>query len=77
MKKLRNKGQLYKYTAICIFSSITITAIAQEKERDTTNLAQVRVVAEDPKRVFKNVPGTVNIISNKEIKEIAPISAGD
>lgn len=77
MKKLRNKSHLYKCTAICIFSSITMTVIAQEQERDTTNLAQIRIVAEDPKRVFKNVPGTVNVISNKDIKEISPINAGD
>lgn len=76
MIKKISQGSRYGLIAICLFGSVPMAAYGQEK-RDTLKLPQIKVVADDPKRVFKNIPGTVNVISKKEMQEINPVSAGD
>lgn len=65
--------------AVCLLNAGEIWANDPIKSNpaDTISIPQVQVVGQDERKIFKNIPGTVNVITSKEIKEIAPLSASD
>ncbi len=62
-----------------VLSSMALFAASPSlaQTADTIPLPQVAVVGQDERRVFKNVPGTVNILSSQDLKAIVPIGAAD
>ncbi len=46
-------------------------------DTDTIPIPQIEVVGKDDRRVFRNIPGTVNVLTSKDLRTTIPIGAAD
>lgn len=74
------KGRIVRFAAIAVTTVFPFSIQAQgtlNTKRDTIPLPQIEILGKDEQRIFKNIPGSVSVISSKDLKEIQPIGAAD
>ncbi len=78
IQKALGKGRLAKAGLLpSVLLLMASPSVAQTGKTDTIPLAQVEVIGQDERRIFKNIPGTVNVLTSKDLQAIMPISASD
>ncbi len=62
-------------SSVLLYAGIADTATAQDTTSQT--MPEVRIIGTKEDRIFKNIPGSVDLISAKTINAIAPVNSSD
>lgn len=65
-----------KYCFIVLLTALTLQSEAQEDTSYRT-MTQIEVIGQKSNRIFRNIPGSVDIISGKALQTIAPVNSSD
>ncbi len=72
------RKNLTKYCSVCLLAAvITNKAAAQQDSTRFGTMPEIQVIGTRDDRIFKNIPGSVDVISPKTINIIAPVNSSD